>query len=426
MYLIIKSKNEIQVEALSLMGASTKRLENNKIGMFGTGNKYGIAYCMRNNYNLRIFSGKREIFLATKPTKLGDNDFDIITLNGKFTSLTTSLGKDWSLWMAIREFYSNAIDEGLIEFSITSDLPKKEKDTTTFFIETNAEIMKLWSNIDNHLSIKREVLFENEIGKIYVKKSQKGIIFREGILVKAGDYKTLFDFDLHNIDITEERLAKRDFQVIENMWKLIYSCDNEFVIRSYVDIGYSDCLENNISQTWYSTYPNLISDTWKKVLKEKQLANLAFRDYLDAEDVIKTTFLESRLYNDSVVILGDKIKKPAKLTISDKGQPFKEIMMTEYQQSEYDKAISLLAKAKFDIPYDIKVVDFRRRNQVGGVSGNTILLGVKNFDEGDHYIVNTILEEYIHIKHQVADETRGFQTASINELVSYMKLINNL
>ena len=46
-------------------------------------------------------------------------------------------------------------------------------------------------------------------------------------------------------------------------------------------------------------------------------------------------------------------------------------------------------------------------------------------DKGIHDVVNTIIEEYIHLKHDVRDQTREFQYAAINELINYMKMKNS-
>jgi len=46
-YLKFKNNGEIQLEAITLLGASTKRTDNNKIGFFGSGNKFAILIAIR-------------------------------------------------------------------------------------------------------------------------------------------------------------------------------------------------------------------------------------------------------------------------------------------------------------------------------------------------------------------------------------------
>jgi len=83
-----------------------------------------------------------------------------------------------------------------------------------------------------------------------------------------------------------------------------------------------------------------------------------------------------------------------------------------------------LKECRFEIPYPIKVVRFGEPEILGSIEKETILLGVNSLDKGKHETLNTIIEEYIHLKHGSGDCTRGFQTASINELINYMKLVN--
>lgn len=49
-YIRIKNQWLIEPQALHLVGASTKRNDASKIGQFGSGNKYAMAYLLRNNY----------------------------------------------------------------------------------------------------------------------------------------------------------------------------------------------------------------------------------------------------------------------------------------------------------------------------------------------------------------------------------------
>ena len=64
-YLKIRSKGKIDIEALSLLGASSKRGDETKIGQFGSGNKFAIAYLLRNNYE--IIPPKAAFSLAVAP-----------------------------------------------------------------------------------------------------------------------------------------------------------------------------------------------------------------------------------------------------------------------------------------------------------------------------------------------------------------------
>lgn len=45
-------------------------------------------------------------------------------------------------------------------------------------------------------------------------------------------------------------------------------------------------------------------------------------------------------------------------------------------------------------------------------------------ENGIQCIIETMIEEYIHLKYEVKDETRSFQDAAIKELVKILKIKN--
>ncbi len=64
-YMLFKNKGLMDINALRLLGASTKRGSNDKIGFFGSGWKYSLAVMLRENISFRIFVGKKEIIVQT-------------------------------------------------------------------------------------------------------------------------------------------------------------------------------------------------------------------------------------------------------------------------------------------------------------------------------------------------------------------------
>src|SRR5687767_1934050 len=111
-HILIQNDEEIEIGAFELIGASTKRNQANKIGFFGSGLKYAIAFMLRNAIKFRIFSGLREIVFSTVPETLRDQTFHRIKIDDSVTSFTTSMGPTWTqAWYVVRELYCNAIDE---------------------------------------------------------------------------------------------------------------------------------------------------------------------------------------------------------------------------------------------------------------------------------------------------------------------------
>jgi hypothetical protein len=100
---------------------------------------------------------------------------------------------------------------------------------------------------------------------------------------------------------------------------------------------------------------------------------------------------------------------------------YKIVEGSEQERKELNDAIWLLAKAGIEIDIDIQIAEFQRKNLMGCYHDGKIMISPKNFDRGDHYLLNTLIEEYIHWKHQVKDETREFQDSSINLIVKMIK-----
>jgi hypothetical protein len=128
-YLKIQNDGLLDIRLVALMGGTTKSNDKYKIGQFGTGLKYTLAYLFRSNLDFKIFVGTEEIKLHIEKEVIRDEDFEIICINGNRTSITTRMGEDWEAWMIIRELWCNALDEGGPFREVTSEmyLVKKAK-----------------------------------------------------------------------------------------------------------------------------------------------------------------------------------------------------------------------------------------------------------------------------------------------------------
>ena len=135
-YILIQNDGEIETNSFELIGASTKRDEKGKIGFFGSGLKYSIAYMMRKGIDFKIFSGLNELKFTTTKEQLKGKDFERICINGKETSYTVTMGPTWTKdWFILREVYCNALDEGSCTLvrSTANVFPSEGK--TRIFIE---------------------------------------------------------------------------------------------------------------------------------------------------------------------------------------------------------------------------------------------------------------------------------------------------
>lgn len=209
-WLRITNNGLICPEDLMLIGSSTKREQTGKIGMFGSGWKYALAWLIRNDCKPIIYSGTEQIDIDFVVKMHRSNIVNVITVNGAETSLTTEMGPKWTGWMALREVISNAIDEG--GYSITTNwLPQFSgvDDQTVVYIPMNGELSEVMLKYDSYFAFNRKEAFKNDFGRIFVKQEPSTLnVYRRGIRCYETKHTSCIDVDFAEIDINEDRLAQ--------------------------------------------------------------------------------------------------------------------------------------------------------------------------------------------------------------------------
>lgn len=422
-YIRIKNNGLIEPQALHLVGASTKRNDHTKIGQFGSGNKYALAYLLRNNYEVKVFAGQKEIKIETKPEMFRGQEFNIVFIDENRTSITTEMGKDWQFWQAIREIYCNALDEGGCSMDFVQTIQPDESNTH-FYIDTKKDVLEFVSRFDNYFATNKKVLFECEKGRILEKSGAECNIYRKGIRCMETNKLSMFDYDFNDISIDENRLVRYYWQVEENIWDLIYRCDNEEVIMQILhNSNDTNNMEGSISDI-SSINSTHISDVFKKCINSINVAPKGFAGLLKPDELHNHVIIPTKLFQSVRGIIPDE-NVGDRFKVTNDGAFYRIIETTPLQDQTIKQALYFLDEVKFDIPFEIAVAIFDEKQVLGYAHDNKIILSDVGLERGINEIVLTIIEEFIHLKYNVKDETRDFQDRVILEFVSYMKKINS-
>lgn len=421
----ISNKGEAPVESFTLLGASTKRGDDSKIGFFGSGVKYALSKLLRDGIEVRVFSGKKEIRISTEEQHLGDRAFDVITINNKLTSLTTEMGPDWEIWQAVREIYCNAVDES--EYMVRrTDHVEPEMGMTKFYIDEVKDVHDIVENWNDYFSDKRtdKIL---EVGGITVfgggTTSRSCLcLYRKGIRCNEiesqgspSNEHALYDYNLNKVEINESRVLKYMFIIKSDLAKFWSSHATTQMISNLFNSLNLHPFEENLDWSGAISF----SDNWLTVINNRPLVYKEvsgyFEDRLSKRDclILPTPILLalSKFFKGRVEVIGE--------SLGTKG--YQTLEVTKHQEYLLKEVMEFFKEVGLEITSEIAVVSFKAKDIMGSVGEDCILISEEAFNYGRKAIAATILEEELHRSSGQADKTRGFQNYLIYKILSVLE-----
>ena len=424
-HLIITNQGEAEEGAFTLLGASSKRGDKSKIGLFGSGNKYALSFLLRNDYPVRIFSGEKEIKIATIKKQFRDRSYNVITVNGSETSITTDTGPDWDLWQAIREIYSNAIDEG-DESVYFADNYALQKDKTTFVIDDNGsgKLKEFYDNMSRYFLIEQPFAFKCPTGEIYLDNDGDTTFYRKGIrVVEEGSDKFLFNYNVKDIEINESRIVKYGYHINRKIYDMLFRCDIPSIITYYLNNSHKKEYEEyqGFSRPVFEDFPEA-SPEWEKCLEGKFICPVDLGGWVDESIKMKTYFLPTTVYDHLFKQYGEKYS--ALRNASTSGVRFKKHEPDKMGKFVLQEVLDHLAEVGFEVNHEVEVVEFKDNDVHGLARDSKIYVSQKAIEKGKHYLARVVMEEQMHLESGCSDETREFQNHIIEKFLNYMNRFN--
>lgn len=407
-YLKIQNDGELDIRLVALMGGTTKANDKFKIGQFGTGLKYTLAYLFRNNIDFKIFVGYKEVELSIETEVIQDENFDIICINGNRTSITTRMGADWSAWMIIRELWCNALDEGGAIYDVVTDtMPEIGK--TVFYIQIDKDFQSVLDNWGDYFIHGNEPLYDGPTHRIY-HGGEKLRIYKQGVLIHTINQPGLFSYDVKNADINELREFKGSpsYEIMKALKKT-----SPNVITHFLENVSDDHFEGKMDYNWYESFGSVWRETIgnAKIIHQKAVDTIRERGAeFDAE---KTIVLPMKVYN----FLAAEFKGIGALRTADKINEFYEIH-SQALADRMNEVLAILEVCEYSIHPELKFIfgAFGDKNIMGQVNMDTkeVMLSDSLLEKSLFNFVAVIIEENEHFKTGFSDCTRNFQQHFIN------------
>lgn len=427
-YLKIQNAGELDIRLVALMGGSTKTNDRYKIGKFGTGLKYTLAFLFRNNLDFKIFSGENLIDVSLEEENIKDEVFEIVCINKNRTSITTKMGLDWTAWMILRELWCNALDEGQESKEVTfvtdetkSELLVGEAEKTTFFIQINDEIKSVLDNWSDYFIQNEKPMFENENYGIYENNNGKLKIYKQGVLIyQHPEAKSLFKYDIKKADINELREFKGSvsYEVLEAL-----SNPNKEVISHFLaNVKEFHYEGSEMDYSWFQSF----CEIWRTTIGDSKLSYYTTTERSDENRAITNI--------EGVISLPKKVYKAltknfegiGAIGVSDRKEEFHEVR-NKFLKEKINTTLANLIDCGYEYDLEIKFVTgvFDEKIRMGtNKRENKVLVSAICLDMEDFKFSCLLIEHIELIKIQESELKKHFIEKYTTEIFKQQSVVS--
>jgi hypothetical protein len=425
--LVIQSNGLIEPGALTLLGASTKN--SDQIGKFGSGFKYALSTLIRNKIDFRIFSGLQEIKISTTPKVFRDRLFEVLTVNGEMTSITTETGPEWKLRDAVREIWSNALDEGGAQHhwltanqAASFDFHIGVNKTTIFISQPiGNELVEMYENWNLYFSAGAYVLEENPRGKILSQDITN--YYRRGVWIcEDRDVPGLFGYDFHEVKLPESRKVNSG-SLLYPVLCILDDCKNEDVFEAILDCQDTSKIEWQALSSWGIEQDNRAFagafkrrwDFFGHIKNKPQLEKLCSTQ--------RVYWTEGTIFK---VFTGYGLARIEREF--DFNETYEELPFPIGFRDRVQEIVTKLSSVGINLgARQMKYIKFKTPNPdiiaAADMKTRACLLTEKAFTANDVDLTKALIEEWTHIEFNVADRTVEQQHVYLNTIISLIARI---
>ena len=393
--ILFSNKDALDLECLRAFGLSIKPNSDSPIGYFGTGLKYAIAVLLRNNHSIEIYiDGTVHTFAVKEKTVRGEvHNFVHLNNEPHHLGFTTDLGKDWELWMAYRELYCNAKDEGgTVSEAVWPAIPR----TGTAIAVYGEEFTRIHENRGKYFLQSQPI----EVGpEVEIHAGRSDHIYYRGIRALKTSHQSMYTYNItKRLKLTENRTIE-DASVAEGI--IIHHIEQQCKL------------------------PDIIASTAKSKPRGLLEGHIAYHiSYAYASKLYLKT-LGALRNSDERELVSAEFFRP--LDEEKQELPEESIELDEINTQHFNNALEFLIKLGFDIKkFPIIIVEtFGDPLQLGQAYEGKSYISKVAFGYGAKKVAAVLYEEWLHLEHGCYDITRTMQNLLIADLISLGERVLN-
>lgn len=226
---IFETPGTLDLRAIKTFGINSKPHSSNPIGYFGTGLKYAIAVLLREGLSVKMATGGSVYYFDGREQDFREKSFKFIYMNDEQLPFTTELGKNWKLWQAFRELYSNTLDESGETYH-DAKLPERYALNKTYIMVTGESFVREYD--ERFMTFLRDGAREGS--GVQIMDHESRYIFYRGMRIHDLKKPSVVTYNvLDTIDLTEDRTARYSYMLDDRIkTALVAHRDEQMLIKA--------------------------------------------------------------------------------------------------------------------------------------------------------------------------------------------------